>query len=214
VKEKRRVWLPIVFLVVFALTRVPGVLPDNFSAAYALAFCAGAFIPGALAWWVPMGLFLVTDLGLNCYYYFARGVEAFQWYQLVNYGAFAVLILLGRRFGRGFGGRVSWLRLLGGGILGALLFYVITNTAAWWFNPFGNPEYTKNLTGWIIALTKGTGGYPETWTFLRNTLLSGGLFTGLFVGGMKLSEALEPKEEEEADPAEEEAEPQPEESKA
>ena len=50
--------------------------------------------------------------------------------------------------------------LLGGGLLGAILFYLITNTAAWLFNPFHNPEYARNLAGWFIALTKGTAGYP------------------------------------------------------
>ena len=40
---------------------------------------------------------------------------------------------------------------------------------------------------WLIALIKGTGGWPQTWEFFRNTLLSGGLFTALFVGAMKLT---------------------------
>jgi hypothetical protein len=62
-------------------------------------------------------------------------------------------------------------------------------------------------------LTKGTQGYPQTWEFFRNTLLGGGLFTGLFVGAMKLSEALE-TEEDEVEAPEEAAEPEPEESKA
>jgi Family of unknown function (DUF6580) len=91
--------------------------------------------------------------------------------------------------------------------LGALLFYLLTNTAAWLFNPFGNPEYKRNLMGWIIALTKGTAGYAATWEFLRNTLLSGGLFTGLFVGAMKLTaDAESPKEKELAAPEDKPAE--------
>jgi hypothetical protein len=67
------------------------------------------------------------------------------------------------------------------------------------------------LLGWIQALTTGLPGYPPTWTFFRNTLLSGGLFTGLFVGAMKLTAAREPQEETEPEPAEE---AEPEESKA
>jgi hypothetical protein len=118
------------------------------------------------------------------------GISGFQPYLLVNYAMYAVLIALGRCFKP----QTSWFVLLGGGVLGAMLFYLLTNTAAWFLNPFGNPEYTKDLAGWIIALTKGTAGYPQTWEFFRNTLLSGGLFTGLFAGAMKLSAALEPKE--------------------
>ena len=98
-----------------------------------------------------------------------------------------MLIGLGRRFKP----QSSFVGLLGGGVLGALLFYLITNTASWLFNPFQDPEYTKNVTGWLVALIRGTGGWPQTWEFFRNTLLSGGLFTALFVAAMKLTAPAE-----------------------
>lgn len=204
--------LPVVLMVVLALTRVPGVLPVNFSAVYGLLFCAGVYFSGRMAWWLPLATLAVTDLGLGAYYHFTAGITVWQPFLLVNYAAYAVLIALGRCFRP----RSSWVTLLGGGILGAILFYFLTNTAAWLFNPFGNPEYTKDLAGWIVALTKGTSGYPPTWEFFRSTLLSGGLFTGLFAGAMKLSAALEPQEEPERPPEEEAepAEPAPEEAKA
>lgn len=191
--------LPVLFLVVAALTRWPGVFPVNFSAFYALAFFAGAFFPGAVAWWVPLGTLLVTDLALNLYYQLARGVDAFQWYQLMNYAAFAGLILLGRRFRS----HRTLLPLLGGSLLGACLFYLLTNTATWLLNPFANPEYTKDLAGWLRALTFGTQGHPPTWEFFRNTLTSGGLFTAIFYAAHRWSTAPEPEpvEDPEAEPA-------------
>ena len=132
-------------------------------------------------------------------------------YQLFNYAAYVFLIWFGRRFSP----KASFAALLGGGILGAILFYLITNTASWFFNPFGNPEYTKNFLGWLTALTKGTAGWPQTWEFFRNTLLSGGLFTGLFVGAMKVSEAAESAKEKEERPDEEpEGEAAPDQAKA
>lgn len=205
--------LPFLLMVVFALTRVPGLLPVNFSAVYGLLFCAGVYFSGRMAWWLPLATMALTDVGLGFYYHFTAGVGFFQPYLLVNYAVYAVLIGLGRCFKP----QTSWLTLLGGGLLGAILFYLLTNTAAWLFNPFGNPEYTKDLAGWIVALTKGTAGYPQTWEFFRNTLLSGGLFTGLFAGAMKLNEALERREEPEPQ-TQAEAEPdeaeQPEEAKA
>jgi len=119
-------------------------------------------------------------------------------YMLPNYAVYAALIWLGQRFTR----RASWLALLGGGIWGALIFYFVTNTASWLLDP----SYVKTLAGWIQALTTGVPGWPHTWEFFRNTLMSGGLFTGLFVGAMKLTEA--PEEQEETDPADlPEAEP-------
>lgn len=202
---KGKMVMPLVFMVVFALSRIPGMLPQNFSAAYALMFCAGVYFSGKMGWWLPLGTMLVTDIGLNLYYRFYLNLHVFDLsilkYQLFNYVAYAGLIWLGRRFKPG----ASFVALLGGGILGALLFYLVTNTASWFFNPFGNPEYTKTLFGWLTALTKGTAGWPETWQFFRNTLLSGGIFTGLFVAAMKMTSASESAREKESapEPAEE-----------
>jgi len=202
--------LPIVLMLVLAATRVPGLLPPNFSAVYGLLFCAGVYFSGRMAWWLPLTTLLVSDVLLNLYYRFILGIDAFQPHQLTVYAAYGVLIWLGRRFSP----KSSWITLLGGGILGAILFYLVTNTAAWLFNPFQNPEYTKDLAGWIIALTKGTAGYPQTWEFFRNTLMSGGLFTGLFVGAMKLTEAKEPEEEPDDEPEEEPEAAEPEKAQA
>jgi hypothetical protein len=186
---------------IFAITRWPGVMPPNFSAAYALVFCAGIYFPRKLAWWLPLSTLLLSDMLMNHFYYHTDLVSV---YMLVNYLIFGALIWLGTRFSA----RDSFLKLLSGGLLGAVLFYLTTNSAAW----LQNPEYAKNFQGWIQALTVGTAGWPETWKFFRNTLLSGGLFTALFVGIMKLTVSSEPLEKEE--PEAEETEPAPEGTKA
>jgi hypothetical protein len=210
--------LPVLFIAVFAVSRIPGLLPANFSVAYAFAFCAGVYFRGAMAWWLPLGVMAATDIGLNFYYQHANP-DSNVWSapnlanQAFNYAAYSVLIFLGRRFKP----QSRFVALLGGGLLGAILFYLITNTASWFFNPFNNPEYSKNLAGWIIALTKGTGGYPSTWEFFRSTLWSGGLFTALFVAAEKLTAPAESPADKTAgvrDDEEAEAEESPEEAKA
>ena len=198
--QKSNLWLAVLLMAVFAVTRWPGLMPNNFSAAYALVFCAGVFLPRKLAWWLPLATMLVTDILLNLFYY---GVSAWKPAMFVSYGVYAFLIWFGSRFKP----QSHFLKLVSGGVLGAVLFYLLTNAAAWFFNPFGNPEYTRDWAGLIIALTKGAGGYPETWRFFLNTLLSGGLFTGLFVGAMKFSTAESPQEKEGPQAAPEEAEP-------
>src|SRR4030095_11466883 len=105
-----------------------------------------------------------------------------------NYGTYAVIIGIGKWFSA----RASWFKLVSGSLVGALLFYLVTNTAAW----LQNPEYARTLAGWIQALTTGIPRFPPTWMFFWKTLLSTGLFTGLFVGAMKLTEHAEVKEEE------------------
>lgn len=179
----------------------------NFSAAYALAFCAGVYFPGRSGWALPLVLMIATDAALNSYYSM-RGWDVWTWpalrYQVFNYVAYAAIFGLGRRFKP----QSSFLGLLGGGLLGALLFYFITNTASWLFNPFQNPEYTKNFLGWLTALIRGTHGWPDTWQFFRNTMLSGGLFTALFAGAMKWSASESPADKTAGAPAEP-ADPEP-----
>jgi hypothetical protein len=196
VKAKSNLWLSIALMIVFAVSRWPGMLPLNFSAAYALAFCAGVYFPRRLACWLPLGVMLVTDILVNLFYYHVTAVGS---YMLVNYLSYAAITCLGRLFSA----KSSWLRLVGGGLLGAVLFYLITNTLSW----LQLPGYSKTLAGWIQALTTGLPGYPPTWTFLVNSLLSGGLFTGLFAAAMKFSEPLEAEQDE---PAEEQPDEQPE----
>ena len=204
-------------MLLFALSRWPGLMPWNFSAAYALMFCAGVYFPKRLVWWLPFATMFAADMALNLYYHAHYDTPVFSVELIGNYIAYFVLIWLGRRFGP----KASFLSLVCGGLLGAVFFYLISNTFSWFFNTFQYPEYTKTFSGWLIALTRGTTHYVfpirmETWEFFRNNLLSGGLFTGLFAGAMKLAEAAEPEEKEQEKPAEEEGgeQPQPQEAKA
>jgi hypothetical protein len=190
---------PVIFAVAAGLSRWPDLLPSNFSAFYGLAFCAGAFLAGRGGWLLPLGTLLVTDVALSTYYSLKLGLNAFQPYLLVNYAAYAGLILLGR----GFGPRAPLWRLVGGGLFGAGLFYLATNTASWLLNPFQNPGYDRTFAGWWLALTQGTAGHPPTLEFFRNTLLSAALFTALFAAVFKA--VTEPEPQEAAEPAEEPA---------
>ena len=200
---KSKLLLPVVFIAVFALSRIPGLMPPNFSVAYAFAFCAGVYFPGARAWWLPLGVMLVTDVALNVFYYHT---PPFGFYLVLNYAVYALLIGLGKLFGR----KSSFFKLVLGGLAGAVIFYLVTNTLSW----LQDAAYAKTIAGWIQALTLGRPDWhPTTWEMFRNTLLSGGLFTALFVAAEKITAespadktagAREPKagEKEEAEPEE------------
>jgi hypothetical protein len=197
--KKRLIW-PVLLIFVFALSRWPGLMPQNFSAAYAIVFCAGLYLPGRMGWFIPLGVLAGSDLLLNVFFYSRDGFSpgpflAGEAPVLLVYAALVAL-------GRAFGAKRSWWMLVGGGLIGAILFYIVTNTAAW----VSLPGYAKTLAGWLQAITVGLPGYPQTWEFFRNTLLSGGIFTGLFVGAMKLTEAAEEKKETEE---EEDSAPEP-----
>jgi len=184
--------MPVIFLVLVALSRWPGLFPPSFSAVYALVFCAGVYLRGRIGWWLPLLTLMATDIALNFYYQHKYPVgnvwSAPNLANLAfNYVAYLALIFLGR----GFKPKSSFMALLGGGILGSILFYLITNTASWFFNPFHNPEYIKTFASWILAITKGINNWPAAWEFFRNSLLSAGLFTSVFVAAMKLTAPAE-----------------------
>jgi hypothetical protein len=196
VKDKWKIILPFILMVVLAISMWPGVadplarafgLPNgqNFSAGYALAFCAGVYFPRRLRWTLTLGTFLIINILTNQFYY---GVSPFNRYVWLKIFAFSLLIWLGTRYSA----KNKWFKLLRGGLLGAIIFYIVTNTASWLWDP----AYKKTLLGWLQALTIGTPGYPPTIQFLLNSLISGGLFTGLFAGAMKLTAADEATEEE------------------
>jgi hypothetical protein len=205
---KGKLLLSVVFVATFALSRIPGLLPPNFSVAYAFAFCAGVYFSGVWAWVLPLGVMLATDVTLNVFHYHEPAVSG---YLLLNYACYALIIALGRWFGR----KASFLKLVTGGVLGAFIFYLVTNTLSW----IQDPAYTKSLAGWIQALTIGRPEWhPSTWEMFRNTLAGGGLFTALFAAASKLTAESpaeknagqrEPEKEPAADPSGE-----PEEAKA
>ncbi len=187
-------------MLVFAASRWPGMLPQNFSAAHALLFCAAFWLPGWMGWVLPMATIIVTDVLLNLVFY----AEPVMVPELIsNWMILGLFVVLAKWLAR----RRSYGRVFLGTLLGALLFYLVSNTVSW----LVNPAYVKTIAGWVQALTVGLPGFPPTWVFGLKSLLGTGLFTGLFAGAMKWSEALdvaEPEPETEDD-EETEAPPEP-----
>ena len=172
-KDKSKIILPIILVTVLAISMWPGVSApmarafglfdgQNFSAAYALAFCAGIYFPKRLRWPLTLGMLIIVNMLTNVYY----GVSPLDRYLFVKIAAFSALIWLGTRYSA----KNTWFKLVRGGFLSAIIFYIITNTASWLWDP----AYKKNLLGWLQALTIGTPGYPPTIQFLLNSLISGG----------------------------------------
>ncbi len=185
-------------MLIFAVSRWPGMLPQNFSAAHALLFCAAFWLPGWIGWVLPLATIIVTDILLNV---FAYDVTVLDPRLVTNWMILALFVVLAKWLAR----RRSYGRVFLGTLFGALLFYLVSNSVSWMVNP----AYTKTIAGWVQALTVGLPGFPPTWVFGLKSLLGTGLFTGLFAGAMKLSEAMdatEPEPEAE-DTEEDEAKP-------
>ena len=144
----------------------------NFSPLMALAFCGAVYFRSRAMWLVPFAALTLSDLYLNHYYATQFGYEWTAGGALVRTVCFAAALGLGWLVAR----RKNWLNLLSGALGGAVLFYLVTNTASW----AGDALYAKTFAGWWQAMTVGHPGFPPTLMFFRNSLVSDLLFTGLF----------------------------------
>ncbi len=146
-------------MLVFAASRWPGMLPQNFSAAHALLFCAAFWLPGWMGWVLPLATIIVTDILLNLFHY---SMPVMVPELVVNWMILALFVVLAKWLAR----RRSYGRVFLGTLIGALLFYLVSNTVSW----LVNPVYAKSIAGWVQALTVGLPGFPPTWlpTTLEN----------------------------------------------
>ena len=146
----------------------------NFSPLAAIALCGAIYFPRRIALAFPLLALLASDLILNAHY----NVPLFSTRMIPQY---AVLLLIGG-FGWVLRDRPRILAVLGSSLAGSTLFFIVTNTGAWFFEA----SYAKTAAGWTQAMTTGleVPGYPTTLEFFRNTLLSDLLFTALFIGCM------------------------------
>ena len=169
VKSAHHAQLRFVLLVlVIGLSRhLPLAHPEwsNFSPVLALFLLSGSHIRGFWSWAAPLCSILVTDLIINLSY----GVSLLEPFMLVTALCYFLIFLLGKKLS----GSKSLARLVGGGIVGALLFHLLTCGFAWCVNP----AYAKSLNGFIQALTLGQPGFPPAYVFLRNSMISTVLFT-------------------------------------
>jgi len=169
--------LPYLFMLVAALSRWPGLFPPNFSALYGLAFCAGVFFPGRMKWWLPFGTLVLSDICLD-FYYLHRGYAVFDLpllrYQLINYLAFRGADPFGAQVQTdesisGPAGRRPHRR---GSVLSDHEQPLPGSSTPWQSRVHSRPSRLADCPH------RGTAGWPQTWEFFRNTLLSAGSSQG------------------------------------
>ena len=144
---------------------------SNFAPLAAIALCAAAYFPAKYKFTVPMIALLISDVVLNLSY----GFSLLSPFVVSHYIGFALVGGLGWLLRN----RASVKTLLPASIAASGLFFVVTNTVSWLFDP----GYVKSFAGLVQALTVGLPQYSATptWMFFRNSVLSDLLFTGLFI---------------------------------
>jgi len=153
----------------------------NFAPIAAIALCAAAYFPWKYKFSVPMIALLISDVVLDAHY----GFSLLSPFVLSHYIGFAIIGCLGLLLQS----RASWKTLLPASVAVSLIFYVVTNTVSWIYDP----GYAKNLAGLIQSLTVGLPQYSATpsWMFFRNSVVSDLLFTLLFVVCINLGRSAE-----------------------
>ncbi len=175
----RHPWIAaIIIATLFILFRITTAQnPDlaNFSPFVALFLCGAAFwssnkllLPTAILAWLISGP-LVSYL---------QGYSPFHAASLFPTLGFATIIGVGFLIKNESVGK-----LLFGTIIGASLFYLITNTAAF----ITDPIYPKTLEGYAQCMWSGSPlASVPTWSFFRNSLVANTLCTSLFLAIMHL----------------------------
>ena len=143
----------------------------NISPLAAVVVGGAIYMPRRAAFMVPFGALFVSTLVVNA----VRGWPLVSPYTAVVALCFALVfglawLVRGTR-------RVS--AVLGVTVAGTVVFYVLSNTVAWFFEP----AYAPSAAGWLQAQTVGLPipGAPPAWWFFAKSLAGDLLFSSLMI---------------------------------
>ncbi|HAF58523.1 MAG TPA: hypothetical protein DCL00_02945 [Opitutae bacterium] len=140
----------------------------NFSPVLAIFLFCGAYIKGSFSWLAPVIAIFLSDLFLNPSY----GKNFLEPYMLTTISCYVLVWILGYKIGN----RSKLTNWLGGAILSAVLFHLITCTFSWILNP----AYAKTTSGLLQSIIIGEPGFAPSYLFLRNSILSTIFFSVCF----------------------------------
>ena len=147
--------------------------PPNFTPIAALALFSGVFFRDRfLALTIPIGVMMISDLFLG-------------WHStiLFVYVAFILMVFIGRALQS----RVTIGYIAGGGITGAMLFFIITNFGVWLTGTMYPPTWQGLIAAYIAAIP-----------FLHNMILGTLFYSALFFGAFHFAGQLVPSIREES----------------
>ncbi|MGK0186710.1 MAG: hypothetical protein ACI9R3_002493 [Verrucomicrobiales bacterium] len=169
--------VPIILVVSVFLARLLPLAGDQAGLAFvanltpivALTLCGAVFFRKGWMMVLPLFAFLISDFILNVAYETPL-LAGHTLVALVVYG----LILVGGLALRNL--KKPTIPVIGGTIAGVVLFYLVSNSASFFFFP----GYAKSFEGWIQCMTVGLPGFPPTWSFLVKALVSNTVFAAIF----------------------------------
>ena len=164
-----------IMILVAALSRLlphpPNVTPIGGMALFGAAYFAKKY----WAYIIPFLALWISDLILNNVVYASgfEGFTIFPSYAIWTYLAFGLIIFLGVKLLK----KINLPNVIGMSVTASLLFYLITNFGAWYFDSLN--LYADNFGGLLAYLS---AGLPFFW----NTLAGDLFFVGVLFGGFEL----------------------------
>ena len=154
--------IAVAFVILLIASRFFPIAP-NFSPIMAVALFSGVFFANRkIALLIPITAMLVSDLFL--------GLHSTM---IGVYLSFGLIALLGMRMNS-----VTVKSVLGNSLLGAVIFFVVTNFAVWAAGWYGH-----TFAGLVLC-------YEMAIPFFRSTVASSVLYSGLIFGGFYLAEKI------------------------
>jgi len=137
--------------------------PANFAPVGAIAIFSGIYLPKKWAIVLPLAAMFFSDLFLGFY----------AWPVMLSvYASFAVMGLIGLAVRK----HKKLSTILGGTILGSVIFFLTTNGAVWAFSNWYEPSLAGLINCYVVAIP-----------FFRNSLLGDLFYTGVLVGAYEVS---------------------------
>lgn len=155
-------YIPIYLLIILAIAARLIPHPANFTPIAAIALFAGIYLPKKWALIVPLVGMFISDIFIGFY---SLPIMA------TVYACFIISALIGIWVGK----NKKFHTVLGGTLLGSVIFFIFTNLAVWIFGTM----YTHNLNGLFQS-------FYMALPFFRNSLAGDLFYVGVLVGGMEL----------------------------
>jgi len=164
---KKGEFLEFIFALIFILIGVSLRLlphPPNFAPIATIALFGGVYLSKKVALILPIAAMTISDIFIG--YYEPKLMVSV-------YGSFLLCVILGFWLKN----HKKWYTVLGSSILGAVLFFLITNFAVWAFTPWYTKDFSGILQCYLMALP-----------FFKNTLLGDLFYVATFFGVYEIVE--------------------------
>lgn len=163
--------IAVLMVVAAALSRVL-FYPLNYSPVIAMALFGGSIIKDKkIAFALPLFAMLLADILFEV---FNIATGFWGWGQLIGYGIFAVITLLGFKLKK-----INVVNVAGFSILSSVIFYFLSNSTYWLVDNRIYLLYSQDFQGYINCLT---GGLP----FLEKSWYVDLAYSAIFFGGYVL----------------------------